>query len=172
MWKYTNIHIACQTCNREHLWKLRSISLRVIKHNSWPWNPKGKNFIQYQPGQPLPFFWHVCWFLASPCDVFDRTCRHFRCPPEVKSQWWKMEEPEHSSTFPLRPPTEDDESASKPARDRGGSCKRVTMASVSRYLTDRRYLVRRPLVSAQHTSILKKMETEEVRMTATSLKVL
>lgn len=109
----------------------------------------------------------VTFWLLSPCDAFDRTCRHFPCPPEVKSQRWEMEEPEHSSTFPLRPPTEDDES-----RDRGGSCKRVTMASVSRYLTDRRYLVRRPLVSAQHTSILKKMETEEVRLTASSLEVL
>lgn len=27
----------------------------------------GKNFIQYQPDQPLPLFWHVCWFDVSWC---------------------------------------------------------------------------------------------------------
>ncbi|TNM99796.1 hypothetical protein fugu_012829 [Takifugu bimaculatus] len=73
-----------------------------------------------------------------------------------------MEEPKHSSTFPPRPPAEeDDKSKWKPAGDRGGSRKHVTMATASRYLGDRRYLVRRPLVSSTPTSILKKTETEE-----------
>lgn len=84
------------------------------------------------------------------------------------SQWWRMEEPKHSSTFPPRPPTENDKSKWKPAGDGGGSCKRVTMATASRYLGDRRYLVRRPLVSSTPTSILKKTETEEVRRTSIS----
>uniref|UniRef100_A0A3B5KBZ0 Centrosomal protein 68 n=1 Tax=Takifugu rubripes TaxID=31033 RepID=A0A3B5KBZ0_TAKRU len=78
-----------------------------------------------------------------------------------------MEEPKHSSTFSPRPPAEeDDKSKWKPAGDRGGSRKHVTMATASRYLGDRRYLVRRPLVSSTPTSILKKTETEEVRRTS------
>lgn len=83
-----------------------------------------------------------------------------------------MEEPKHSSGFPLRPPTEKgDTSKSEPTRDRGGSRKSITMASASRYLTDKRYSVRRPLVS-DHTSILKKTETEKVRMNYTDFRII
>lgn len=78
-----------------------------------------------------------------------------------------MEEPKNSSAFPLRPPREEgDKGQAEATRHRGGSRKSITMASASRYLTDRRYSVRRPLVS-DHTSILKKMETEKVRMNYT-----
>lgn len=54
------------------------------------------------------------------------------------------------------------------ARDSGGPHKSVTMATASRYLTDRQYAVRRPLFSSeQYASILKKTHppahTEKVR---------
>lgn len=79
-----------------------------------------------------------------------------------------MDEPKHSSAFPLTPLTQEgDKDKSEPTRDRGGSRKTITMASASRYLTDRKYSVRRPLVSG-HTSILKKTEIEKVRMNYTN----
>lgn len=40
--------------------------------------------------------------------------------------------------------------------DPGGPHKSVSMAPTSRYLTDRQYVTRKPLFSAEHTSILKK----------------
>lgn len=56
----------------------------------------------------------------------------------------------------------------KTERDRGGPHKSVTLAPTSRYLTDRQYVMRKPLFSAeQQTSILKKTNppkhTEKVR---------
>lgn len=73
---------------------------------------------------------------------------------------------ERQQRFPIE--TTDIRSKSEPTTDRGGSCKSLTMASASRYLTDRRYSVRRPLVSP-HTSILKKTETKKVRMSYTDV---
>ena len=51
-------------------------------------------------------------------------------------------------------------------RERGGGrrYKSVTMAPTSRYLSDRRYVARRPLVTAdQQTSILKKPNPQDTR---------
>uniref|UniRef100_A0A8D0DBF5 Centrosomal protein 68 n=1 Tax=Sander lucioperca TaxID=283035 RepID=A0A8D0DBF5_SANLU len=75
------------------------------------------------------------------------------------SQRWKTHLPEfkHSRRCPS-PTTKDSErGTTETERDRGRPHRNVTVAPTSRYLTDRQYVMRRPLFSAeQHTSILKK----------------
>ncbi|XP_076599996.1 centrosomal protein of 68 kDa isoform X2 [Chaetodon auriga] len=75
------------------------------------------------------------------------------------SQRWKMHLPEFKGSWrSLGPATKDHERGeTERTRDRGGPHKSVTMAPTSRYLTDRQYVMRKPLFSAeQHTSILKR----------------
>nr|XP_046258208.1 centrosomal protein of 68 kDa isoform X2 [Scatophagus argus] len=78
---------------------------------------------------------------------------------EGRSPRWKMHLPDfkHTRRFPS-PATKDSERGkTERAGDRGEPHKSVTMAPTSRYLTDRQYVIRKPLFSAeQHTSILKK----------------
>ncbi|XP_074503111.1 centrosomal protein of 68 kDa isoform X2 [Sebastes fasciatus] len=80
------------------------------------------------------------------------------------SQRWKMHLPEfkHSRRCPS-PTTKDSERGkTERDRDRGGPHKSVTMAPTSRYLTDRQYVMRKPLFSEeQHTSILKKTHPQK-----------
>lgn len=76
------------------------------------------------------------------------------------SQQWKMRLPEfkHSGGKDI----ERDKTEKK--RDTGGPQKSVTMAPTSRYLSDRQYVMRKPLFSVeQHTSILKKTHPQKVR---------
>uniref|UniRef100_A0A8D0AHG7 Centrosomal protein 68 n=1 Tax=Sander lucioperca TaxID=283035 RepID=A0A8D0AHG7_SANLU len=92
------------------------------------------------------------------------------------SQRWKTHLPEfkHSRRCPS-PTTKDSErGTTETERDRGRPHRNVTVAPTSRYLTDRQYVMRRPLFSAeQHTSILKKTHpqkhTEKVRRTEKEL---
>lgn len=104
--------------------------------------------------------------------LVDRTLLHFLCPMEASghSQRWKMHVPEfkHSRRCQSSKDCERDKT-----RDKEGLHKSVTMAPPnSRYLTDRQYVKRKPLFSAeQHASILKKTyptsqdNTEKVRRT-------
>lgn len=100
--------------------------------------------------------------------LVDRILLHTFCLMEVKgsSQRWKMHlsESEHSRRFP-GPTTEDSERGkTERTRDRGGAHHSVTMAPSFSCLTDRRYVVRRPLFSQkQHGSILKKTQPQKVR---------
>lgn len=90
----------------------------------------------------------------------DRTSLRFLCPMEARggSQRWKMHPPEFKHSRGCSSPTARD---SERAGDRGGPDKTVTLAPTSRYLTDRQYVPRRPLFSAeQRTSILKKTYTQ------------
>lgn len=100
--------------------------------------------------------------------LVDRILLHTFCLMEVKgsSQRWKMHlsESEHSTRFP-GPTTEDNERGkTERTRDRGGAHNSVTMAPSFSSLTDRHYVVRRPLFSQkQHGSILKKTQPQKVR---------
>ncbi|XP_031160552.2 centrosomal protein of 68 kDa [Sander lucioperca] len=80
------------------------------------------------------------------------------------SQRWKTHLPEfkHSRRCPS-PTTKDSErGTTETERDRGRPHRNVTVAPTSRYLTDRQYVMRRPLFSAeQHTSILKKTHPQK-----------
>ncbi|XP_070772392.1 centrosomal protein of 68 kDa [Enoplosus armatus] len=75
------------------------------------------------------------------------------------SQRWKMHLPEfkHSRRCLTLTTKDSERGKTQRERDRGGPHKSVTMAPTSRYLTDRQYVMRKPLFSAeQHASILKK----------------
>ncbi|XP_039996122.1 centrosomal protein of 68 kDa isoform X2 [Xiphias gladius] len=75
------------------------------------------------------------------------------------SQRWKMHLPEFKHSRRCSSLTTKDSERDKKQRegDRGGPHKSVSLAPTSRYLTDRQYVMRKPLFSAeQHTSILKK----------------
>lgn len=102
-----------------------------------------------------------------------RAFLHFLCPMEAKgcSQRWKLHLPEfkYSRRCPSLTKKDSERGKMEKERDRG---KGVSMAPISRYLTDRQYVMRKPLFSAeQHTSILKKTQlqkhTEKVRRTET-----
>ncbi|XP_059179798.1 centrosomal protein of 68 kDa isoform X2 [Centropristis striata] len=73
------------------------------------------------------------------------------------TQRWKRHIPEYKhSRRDLSPSPEDNE------RDRAGPQKSVTMAPTCRYLSDRQYAVRKPLLSGdRHASILKKLTNQE-----------
>ncbi|XP_041645490.1 centrosomal protein of 68 kDa isoform X2 [Cheilinus undulatus] len=72
------------------------------------------------------------------------------------SQQWKMKLP-HSRRCSSPTSNDCEKGKTERERDRAGSHKSVSMAPTSRYLTDRQYVVRKPLFAAeQHTSILKK----------------
>ncbi|XP_071337775.1 centrosomal protein of 68 kDa isoform X2 [Trachinotus anak] len=80
------------------------------------------------------------------------------------NQRWKMHLPEFKHRRRCSSPTTKDSERGKTERerDRGGPHKSVSLAPTSRYLTDRQYVMRRPLFSAeQHTSILKKTQPQE-----------
>ncbi|XP_071387144.1 centrosomal protein of 68 kDa isoform X2 [Centroberyx affinis] len=82
------------------------------------------------------------------------------------SRRWKTQIPEFTHTrrspTPTTKDTERGRIAKEREREREGSRKSVTMASTSRYLTDRQYVVRKPLFSVeQQTSILKKAHPQE-----------
>lgn len=104
--------------------------------------------------------------------LVDRTLLHFLCPMEAsgRSQRWKMHVPEFKHS---RRSQSSKDSEREKTRDKEGPHKSVTMASPkSRYLTDRQYVKRKPLFSAEHhASILKKTyptsqdNTEKVRRT-------
>uniref|UniRef100_A0A3Q1C6N5 Centrosomal protein 68 n=1 Tax=Amphiprion ocellaris TaxID=80972 RepID=A0A3Q1C6N5_AMPOC len=74
------------------------------------------------------------------------------------SQRWKLHLPEFKhSKRGLSSTTEDSERGKTERGASRGLHKSVTMAATSRYLTDKHYVMRKPLFSAeQHTSILKK----------------
>ncbi|XP_028459769.1 centrosomal protein of 68 kDa isoform X2 [Perca flavescens] len=80
------------------------------------------------------------------------------------SQRWKTHLPEfkHSRGCPS-PTTKDSErGTTEKERDRGRPHRNVTVAPTSRYLTDRQYVMRKPLFSAeQHASILKKTHPQK-----------
>ncbi|XP_078129189.1 centrosomal protein of 68 kDa isoform X2 [Sander vitreus] len=80
------------------------------------------------------------------------------------SQRWKTHLPDfkHSRRCPS-PTTKDSErGTTETERDGGRPRKNVTVAPTSRYLTDRQYVMRKPLFSAeQHTSILKKTHPQK-----------
>ncbi|XP_039640157.1 centrosomal protein of 68 kDa isoform X2 [Perca fluviatilis] len=80
------------------------------------------------------------------------------------SQRWKTHLPEfkHSRGCPS-PTTKDSESGTtEKERDRGRPHRNVTVAPTSRYLTDRQYVMRKPLFSPeQHASILKKTHPQK-----------
>ncbi|XP_018549599.1 centrosomal protein of 68 kDa isoform X2 [Lates calcarifer] len=83
---------------------------------------------------------------------------------EVKggSQRWRMHLPEFKQSRRCSSPTAKDSERGKTQRDRGGPYKSVSLAPTSRYLTDRQYVMRKPLFSAeQHTSILKKTHPQK-----------
>ncbi|XP_026212399.1 centrosomal protein of 68 kDa isoform X2 [Anabas testudineus] len=85
----------------------------------------------------------------------DRNVLHFICPMEANgcSERWKTFPGLKYSRRSLSPNAKDN----KTERDRGRTHKSVTLAPTSRYLTDRSYVMRKPLFSAeQQTSILKK----------------
>ncbi|XP_041803635.1 centrosomal protein of 68 kDa isoform X2 [Chelmon rostratus] len=75
------------------------------------------------------------------------------------SERWKMHLPDFKHSRRFQGPTIEDSERGEAerVRDRGGPQKSVTMAPTSRYLTDRQYVMRKPLFSAdQYPSILKK----------------
>lgn len=79
------------------------------------------------------------------------------------NQRWKVHLPQfkHSRSFSSPTTKECERDETERARDRGPH-KSVSMAPTSRYLTDRHYVMRRPLFSAeQYTSILKKTHPQE-----------
>ncbi|XP_033468751.2 centrosomal protein of 68 kDa isoform X1 [Epinephelus lanceolatus] len=80
------------------------------------------------------------------------------------SQRWRMHLPEfkHSRRCSNLTTKDSERGKTEEERDRGGPHKSVTMAPTSRYLTDRQYVMRRPLFSAeQHTSILKRTHPQK-----------
>lgn len=93
---------------------------------------------------------------------------HFLCLME-RSQRWRMHlsEFEHSRRFPsptTKVKVNSERGKTERARDRGGPHKSVTMAPSFRSLTDRHYVVRRPLFSQeQYASILKNTHSQKVR---------
>ncbi|KAM6997174.1 LOW QUALITY PROTEIN: centrosomal protein of 68 kDa [Tautogolabrus adspersus] len=79
------------------------------------------------------------------------------------SQQWKMRLPEFKHRRCSSLTSNDHERGlAERERDRGGPHKSVSMAPTSRYLTDRQYVMRKPLFAAeQQTSILKKTTREK-----------
>ncbi|XP_040906563.1 centrosomal protein of 68 kDa isoform X2 [Toxotes jaculatrix] len=80
------------------------------------------------------------------------------------SQRWKMHLPEFKHSRRCLSTNTGDGERGKTQRetDRGGPHKSVSLAPTSRYLTDRQYVMRKPLFSAeQHTSILKKTHLQK-----------
>ncbi|XP_029927065.1 centrosomal protein of 68 kDa [Myripristis murdjan] len=79
------------------------------------------------------------------------------------SRRWRTQIPQFIHTRSPPQSTKDTERESmEKERERGGPRKSVTMAPTSRYLTDRQYVMRKPLFSVeQQTSILKKTHPQE-----------
>ncbi|XP_065815291.1 centrosomal protein of 68 kDa isoform X1 [Labrus bergylta] len=104
-------------------------------------------------------------FQSNHQDKVDRTFLHFLLPMEAEgcSQQWKMQLPEFKHRRCSSLASNDHERGlAERERDRDGPHKSVSMAPTSRYLTDRQYVMRKPLFAAeQHTSILKKTTREK-----------
>ncbi|XP_074532130.1 centrosomal protein of 68 kDa isoform X2 [Halichoeres trimaculatus] len=82
------------------------------------------------------------------------------------SQQWRTHLPEfeHSRRCLSSTTNEHEGSKTEEEGDRGRSIRSVTMAPTSRYLTDRQYVARKPLFTAeQHSSILKKTHPQQRR---------
>ncbi|XP_038593920.1 centrosomal protein of 68 kDa isoform X2 [Micropterus salmoides] len=80
------------------------------------------------------------------------------------SQRWRMHLPEfkHSSRCQSLATNDTERGKTEREKDGGGPHKSVTMAPTSRYLTDRQYVMRKPLFSSeQHASILKKTDPQK-----------
>ncbi|XP_034754119.1 centrosomal protein of 68 kDa isoform X2 [Etheostoma cragini] len=80
------------------------------------------------------------------------------------SQRWKMHLPEFRPSRRCPSPTTKDSERGQTGkeRDTGRPHKSVSVAPTSRYLTDRQYVMRKPLFSAeQHASILKKTQPQK-----------
>ncbi|KAM9364713.1 centrosomal protein of 68 kDa isoform 1-T2 [Pholidichthys leucotaenia] len=78
------------------------------------------------------------------------------------SQRWRTHLPKFKRSK-RRSTINDRERVAAETEARNGAHKSVTMAATSRYLTDRHYVMRRPLLSEeQHTSILKRTHPQEV----------
>lgn len=117
-------------------------------------------------------------FLNCYVPLVDQTFLHRLCLMEANgcSQRWRMHLPEfkHSSRCQSLATNDTERGKTEREKDGGGPHKSVTMAPTSRYLTDRQYVMRKPLFSSeQHASILKKTDpqkhTEEVRRTERKL---